>query len=273
MPKIKVGDINMYYEIHGQGEPMVFMGGFGTTVESTVKRIASFTKEYRVIIYDTRGSGRSDIPDMPYTPAMLADDLAGLLETIGVKAAHIYGESFGGYITLNFALAYPQKATSLVLRSTSCGGPHSPPRDAEYVKLNAGGGLSKLSGQERDNLMLPFLVTPEYLASHPGIKGIFTPKTPVKYPITPQGYKKLAEVTAAHDTYDRLPAIKAPALVLHGDADRILNVENARILAARIPHAELVIFKNAGHGLIEVNDECKKTTLEFLRKHHSSPGT
>jgi 3-oxoadipate enol-lactonase len=267
MPKAKVGEINLYYEIHGKGEPLVYIGGFGTTTEALKGRIAPFTKDYRVIIYDTRGSGRSDVPDITYTPAMMAGDLAGLLEAIGIKAARICGESFGGYIAQHFALGYPQKVISLVLRCTSCGGPHSPPRDPEYVKLNAAGGLANLSAPERNKLMLPFLITPGYIASHPGIEEIFTPKTPVKYPVTPAGYKKLAAVTAAHDTYDRLPRIKAPTLVVHGDADRILDVENARILAARIPGAELIIFKVAGHTLAEVNNECDKTILGFLRKH------
>jgi 3-oxoadipate enol-lactonase len=267
MPKVTVGDVNLYYEIHGQGEPLVYIGGFGTTVESTIKRITPFTKDYRLIIYDTRGSGRSDVPDITYTPAMMAGDLAGLLEAIGIKKAHICGESFGGYVAQNFALGYPSKVTSLILRCTSCGGPHAPPRDAEYVKLNAAGGLANLTAPERDKLMLPFLVTPAYISSHPGIEEIFTPKTPLKYPVTPLGYRKLAGVTATHDTYDRLPQIKAPTMIIHGDADRILNVENARILAARIPHAELVIFKDAGHALLEVNKECNKTILDFLRKH------
>jgi 3-oxoadipate enol-lactonase len=267
MPKVKVGDINIYYEIHGKGEPLVYIGGFGTTAEALTGRIAPFTKDYRVIIYDTRGSGRSDCPDMTYTPAMMADDLAGLLEAIGIKAAHICGESFGGYVAQHFTLGYPQKVTSLILRCTSCGGPHSPPRDPEYIKFNAGGDLANLSAAERNKLMLPFLITPEYIAGHSGMEKIFAPQTPIKYPVTPLGYKKLAGVTAAHDTYDRLPQIKAPTLVIHGDADRILNVENARILAARIPVAELVIFQGAGHALIEVNKECNKTILAFLSKH------
>jgi 3-oxoadipate enol-lactonase len=267
MPKVKVGDVNLYYEMHGQGAPLVYIGGFGATVETTAARVKPFTKDYRVIIYDTRGAGRSDVPDIIYTPAMMAGDLSGLLEVIGIEKAHICGESFGGYIAQNFTLGFPQKVISLILRCTGCGGPHAPPRDAEYVKFNATGGLANLSAPERNKLMLPFLVTPAYLASHPGIEEIFTPKTPIKYPVTPPGYRKLAGVTSIHDTFNRLPQINAPTLVVHGDADRILNVENARILAARIPHAELVIFKDAGHALLEVNKECNKTMLEFLKKH------
>ena len=86
MPKVKVGDINMYYEIHGEGEPLVMLPGGGGTVDSFLPRTQPFTGEFRVVVSDVRGIGRSDAPDIPYTMEMFADDLAGLLDVIGIDA-------------------------------------------------------------------------------------------------------------------------------------------------------------------------------------------
>jgi 3-oxoadipate enol-lactonase len=270
MPSVKVNDISVYYETHGQGEPLVYLNGFGATTETLAARIAALVKNYRVIVYDTRGAGRSDAPDIPYTPALMAGDLAGLLDAIGVKAAHICGESFGGMIAQHFVLGYPQKVTSLILRCTTCGGPHSAPRDPEYDRLFTDPKLLRMSEADREKMRLSFMFSLEYTKSHPEkVEAFLNPKTAIKYPTSPQGYKRLSQVSATHDTYSRLPQITAPALVIHGDADRVINPENARILAARIPGAELVIFKNAGHLLAEVPGKVNKTVLEFLKKHQT----
>jgi 3-oxoadipate enol-lactonase len=270
MPRVKAGDIYLYYETHGQGEPLVYVNGFGATTETLPRRITELVKHYRVVIYDTRGAGRSDAPDMPYSPAMMADDLAALLDAIGINAAHICGESFGGMIAQHFALGYPQKVISLILRCTTCGGSHTAPRDPEYARLFTDPQLLSLPDAERENLRSTFMFSQAYVRSCPEKIGeLLHQRTTIKYPTSPQAYKRLSQVSAAHDTYDRLPQISAPTLVIHGNADRIISHENAQILAKRIPHAQLVIFNNAGHLLAEVPEEVDKTVLEFLKKHHN----
>ena len=93
MPTAKVGDINMYYEVHGEGEPLVMIPGGGGGVQSMLPRIKAFTQEYQVVVFDGRGIGRSDASDAPYSIEMLADDLAGLLDAISIERAHVYGAS------------------------------------------------------------------------------------------------------------------------------------------------------------------------------------
>ncbi len=199
---------------------------------------------------------------------MMADDLAGLLDALGIKAAHICGESFGGMIAQHFVLNYPQKVTSLILRCTTCGGPHSAPRDPEYLKLNTDPEIQKLPEEERNRRSMPFMVSRAYIDSHPrAYEEFFGSRKPLKYPTTPLGYKRLGEVMDKHDTYNRLPEIKAPTMVIQGDADRVLNPANGRILASRIPGAELAIIKDAGHFLFEAPEEFNKLALQFLKKH------
>jgi len=125
MPKVKVGDINIYYEVHGKGEPLVMIAGFTMNTAFWFKTIPVFSREYRLVVFDNRGAGQSNKPDVPYTTEMMADDLAGLLVIIGIDSAHIFGHSMGGCIAQQFALRYPSRLKSLILASTHFGGPHA----------------------------------------------------------------------------------------------------------------------------------------------------
>ena len=114
MPTVRVGDINMYYEIHGKGEPLLLIMGLGSDLTSWIFQIPEFSKKYRVIAFDNRGVGRSDAPDVPYSTAMMADDTTGLLDALGIERAHILGLSMGGFIAQELALKYPQRVKSLI---------------------------------------------------------------------------------------------------------------------------------------------------------------
>jgi len=119
MPTVKVGDINMYYEIHGEGEPLLLTAGGGMGLAGWARQTPEFSEKYRVIVFDNRGAGRTDAPDTPYSIEMMADDTAGLLDALGIEKAHILGLSMGGMIAQEFALKYPQRVKSLILATTT----------------------------------------------------------------------------------------------------------------------------------------------------------
>ena len=264
MPKVKVGDINMYYEIHGSGEPLVYSSGAGVSTEACTELIPIYSPGYRLVLFDNRGAGRSDAPDVPYTMEMFADDLAGLLDVIDIGSAHVYGVSLGGGIAQLFALLYPDRVRSLVLSSTHCGGLHVVAPDAEITKTIT--NLAQANPEERVETMTRLCVTPEFAARNPGIMQ-WRNELMLKQPAPAQGVMRQQQVSCATDIYERLPEIKAPTLIIHGDADRLVPVENARIMASRILNAELVILKNAGHILIEAGNEPNRIMLDFLRRH------
>jgi 3-oxoadipate enol-lactonase len=269
MPIVKVGDINIYYEIHGEGEPLVLIMGYGGNSGQWFRQVPGLSQEYRVIIFDNRGTGQSDRPDISYTMGMMAGDVAGLLGAIGIDAAHVYGVSMGGMIAQHVALNHPEKVLDLVLGCTTCGGEqHSIVPDADAMTLLFDmERMQRLTPEEMIAETMPFLCGQEFIDNNPDVIKQFTEQSMEH--ITPlHTYTRQAEAIMGHDTYDRLPDIKVPALVITGDADRIVPAENSKIIVSRVPDAKLVILEGKGHGFfIEAAEEANKAIIDFLRRN------
>ncbi|MDO8635287.1 MAG: alpha/beta hydrolase, partial [Dehalococcoidia bacterium] len=112
------GDINIYYEIHGRGKPLVLLMGLGCHSGLWLYQVQEFSKRFQVIVIDNRGVGRSDKPAGDYSIEMMADDTANLLKALAIPRAHILGMSMGGAIAQRFALRYPQMLDKLVSACT-----------------------------------------------------------------------------------------------------------------------------------------------------------
>ncbi len=272
MPVVHVGDINIYYEIHGEGEPLVLIMGYGGNSGQWFRQIPGLAQKYRVISFDNRGTGRSDKPDISYTMEMMASDVAGLLEALSITAAHVYGVSMGGMIAQHVALNHPEKVISLVLGCTTCGGEqHSVVPDAEAMTLLFDmERMQRLTPEEMIKETMPFLCSQEFIDNNPDVIRQFT-KNSMEYVTPLHTYTRQAEAIMGHDTYDLLPDIKVPTLVIAGDADRIVPAGNSKIIASRIPNAKLVILEGMGHGFfIEAAEKANKVIIDFLKKHRRS---
>jgi 3-oxoadipate enol-lactonase len=265
MPVAKVGDISIYYEIHGKGEPLVLIYGYVGHSGLWFRQIPVLSKKCQIIAFDNRGVGRSDKPDIPYTMPMMAGDIAGLLDIIGIDAAHIFGISMGGMIAQHFALNYTQRVISLILGCTACGGVHMiQPEPESMAALFDFERLRKMTPEEVTRQAMPFCYSQEFMAKNPDIIEERVARQ-LEYPTPGHGAIRQAGAIMGHDTYELLPRTKSPTLVIAGDNDRLIPVENSRILASRIPGAELVIIKGAGHEFfIEDADEVNKIALDFL---------
>jgi len=270
MPTVKVGDINVYYELHGDGEPLLLINGYGQYSGHWAKLIPCLSREYRVIAFDNRGTGQSDKPKISYTIKMMAADAGGLLDAIGVDQAHIFGVSMGGMISQEFAINYPDKVISLIMGCTQCGGAKTVQPTPEALAFLFSPEIARLPVAERARATAPWLWNQEFIDKHPEAVEWYVEAT-CKYPTPPSGFACQAQAIAGHDTYDRLPQIKAPTLVITGGGDRIIQAGNSKILASRIPGAELVMLENSGHGFIgDAAAEATKAILDFLRRHPKS---
>ena len=262
MPFIDATGFRMYYEEHGDGFPLLLINGLGSDHLEWLHQFPAFEARFRVVVFDNRGTGKTDVPPGPYTTAEMADAAASLLRALGISRAHVLGVSLGGMIAQEVALRYPDLVDGLVLGCTGPGGELSVRPSPEAMAAFA---LAK--GQDREaelRRMLPFLYTDACIRGRPEeIEGFIRRR--LDHPTPPEGY--LAQLSAAvtHDASSRLEKVRARTLVIAGDADRLVNWENSVRLAGRIPGAKLVVLPGAPHRLFaETADAFNREVLRFL---------
>jgi len=269
VPKVKVNDIQLYYEVRGEGEPLVLIMGLGASTRGWDMQVPTFSREFQVVAFDNRGSGRSDKPASSYSIRLFADDAAGLMDALDIASAHVYGQSMGGLIAQEVALSHPRRVRTLVLGSTSCGGQRAVAALPEHLTLMA--SLNTLSPEEAAEKGLPLMYSAEFIARRRQ-ELIARALAEAELRPPPDAFARQVQAAVRHEAYDRLPQIRCPTLVISGSDDEIVPAENSRILAEQIPGAELVLLPKAGHGyLVECADESNAIVLDFLRRHRSGP--
>lgn len=262
MPKVGVNGLELFYEIEGDGEPVVLIPGFAAGRWIWFKQTVALSRNFCVIIFDPRGVSASDKPEGSQTISLLADDVAHLLQTIGVQSAHIVGASFGGFVAQEFALKYPSMKRKLVLCCTSFGGPnHVVPAPGTLLALASTKGL-ETEERMKANLLLAF--TPEFVQTQVAeVEQIVHLRSTNEVP--EHIYLRQLEAAVSFNVESRLEEIRSPTLVLTGDADVIVPAQNSRNLAAKIPGAKLHIIEGGSHTFfIERAEEFNRLVIDFL---------
>ena len=273
MPYAKTSDLLIYYERHGNGCPVLFIGGVGGDLRSRPHVFDSaLAKQFDLLAYDQRGTGQTDKPDTTYTMSQYASDAVDLMDAIGWTSAHVVGVSFGGMVAQELALEFPHRIRSLVLACTTSGG---------------GGGssyplhdLSDLPPGERSRKMLSISDTrrdEEWQANHPHetkrlLQQAAANAPPfIKEPGGAMGLARQIEARRYHNTYERLPNLKLPVLVCGGRHDGQATPEALVNLNNQIPGAELLFF-TGGHRFLNEDPEAYQTISDFLiRQCKASP--
>lgn len=248
-PDATVNEIRIHYTEVGQGDPLLLIMGFGMPGDAWLGSLP-FLQGFRTIYFDNRGTGRSESPEGPYTIEQMADDAAGLLDHLDIERAHVYGISMGGMIAQELALRHPEKVRSLVLGCTMCGGEQSKQPTPEVIELlvEVVSNMGKPDPASWIERQLPLLFPADWVEANPGIRDMLALMVPLMPPTPSDTAGKALAGIQAWGTYDRLPQIHVPTLVVHGDRDVLIPVENAHILAERIAGAKLHIVEGAGHG-------------------------
>jgi pimeloyl-ACP methyl ester carboxylesterase len=272
MPRLWIEDIDIYYEIAGEGEAIVLIAGLAGSGDVWFRQIPALSRMYSVVTFDNRGSGRSDKPDIPYTMKIYARDTMALLDNLGIDRAHIFGISMGGMIAQEFALNYQERVISLILGCTSCGGDGFVLPDGKTLEFLLNRRYMNQQGpEERIREMLVYSFTREFIRSRTDIVEQYVAIKLANWP-KPRSFFKQIEAVMTHDTCDRLSQIRVPTLVISGSADKQIPVKNSEILAAGIPDAELVILSDTGHGfVIEAADQVNEAVIDFLKSHQTTP--
>jgi pimeloyl-ACP methyl ester carboxylesterase len=243
----------LFHEEHGDAaaDAVVLLEGMGGDIPGWRRTISHLARELWVIAYDFRGNGHSSEPTGPVTMATFVDDTIALFDELGLDRAHVYGQSFGGMVAQELTLAHPDRVRTLILAATHCGGTHVVPAPRRAVP----------KGEPWRALYAPGFPDshPAHVAEDLRIGG--------EQPRHPSGGRRQWEAMQSFDSYDRLPLMAAPTLVLHGAEDQLIAPANAQVLAARIPDAELVLLEGAGHLYhSERADAADAAVLDFVRR-------
>lgn len=262
MPILSLPDIQLYYEEHGKGAPLVLIPGFACGSWIWFKQVGPLSQRFRVITFDPRGIGRSTVNSGPLTMRLHADDVGSLLHELEIERAHILGASFGGFVAQEFALAYPEMTRTLSLCCTSFGGPsHVAPSLETLTAITSTDGFNT---KERIRRILIPAFSPEFVSEHPE-EVDHTVNLRLASPLTEELYRAQIAAAVSFNAESRVRAIEAPTLVLTGDADAIVPAQNSHNLAANIPGSELKTISGGSHlFFIEQPSEVNQIVTDFL---------
>lgn len=266
MPKIKVNDIELCYEEHGAGEPLVLIGGYTMVKESWQLQVEGLSDRFRVITFDNRGVGETTVPEEPFTIADMASDTVGLLDALGIDKAHFFGVSMGGLICQILALDYPDRVKKVILGCTTHGGRYAVQPEHEVMTVLAKASDPNIPVEEAVRMRLPVICSDRFINEDPERLEELV-EFSMKYWPTPQGANGQFGALSVFNVKKRLGEITCPILVITGGEDRMMPPENSKLLAEGISGAELSILDGAGHSFtFERPDEVNKVLLDFLTR-------
>lgn len=269
MPYQDVNGIKIYYEIHGKGEPLLLIMGIRRNIEWWYKQLPDLSAQCQVIVFDNRGSGRTDKPTDDYRIEQFADDTAGLMRGLGIKHAHILGYSMGGYIAQELAITYPRMVDSLILVSTGAGGSRAVTMSAERAEKFA--DIQGLTPEEILQKNMDIFFSDHFIRTHPDQVRIFS-ELSMRWYQPAEAFVQQFNACQKHDTVSRLDSVKVPTLIMSGDDDPLIPPQNSIILKELMPNAELKMFPALRHCFfIEDSEKFNQTVMAFLQSVKDKP--
>ena len=246
----------------GKGDAILWLQGLNAPAAAWAVQLAHFSQTHRNIAPDARGVGQSDAPPGPYTVRQLAQDAVAVLDAAAVDRAHVVGLSLGGAVAQELALAQPGRVRSLALLATfAAQAPRSRALlEAWRMLYPAAIGDPRLR-KAWELQAYTWLFTDRFWRSEANVRAAlrFASSQP---PQPPEGFVGQVDAALSHDARDRLPAIRSPTLVIHGELDQLSPKENGEDLARLIPGAELLLLPQVGHA---VNLEGQRAVNGALR--------
>jgi len=265
MPKVKANNITLHYEQQGSGDPLVLIPYLAADNACYAFQVAEYSKHFTCISLDLRGTGESDKPQGAYSTEDLADDVAGFMQALGIRKAHVTGLSLGAAIGMWVAAKHPEMVKSLSLHSGW------PKTDAYLHTMVQGLQVSaKGMGNVAEMVILclfPWCFTPELYAAKPDyIQNLaaFVRSRPAQ---SVASFISQSNAVASHDAEANLGRITAPTQITFGRHDAATSTRFAERLKGPIGKSEMVVFENCSHAPIYENvEEFNGKTLEFLKR-------
>jgi 3-oxoadipate enol-lactonase len=259
--KVKVNGIDIHYTIDGERGPWVCLS-HSLACHSGMwdEQVTALKQNYRVLCFDTRGHGQSEVPAGPYSFVQMADDVSALLDAVRIERAHFVGLSMGGMIGQSLGLRHPQRLLSLTLANTASRQPVG--AEKLWEERIAQARTQGMQALQEGTLSRWF--TEAYRTAQPAAMqriGAMICATPV------EGYANCGFAIARINFTDQLKAIRCPTLIVVGEDDPSTPVAMSREIHAAIPGSELVVLQQAAHlSNVEQAAAFNSALLDFLRR-------
>jgi 3-oxoadipate enol-lactonase len=254
MPFAKLNGIELYYEEHGQGPALIFAHGAGGSHLSWWQQVPVFASQFRCITFDHRGFGFSrEVPQGP-GPKAFADDLRGLLDHLKIERAALVSQSMGGWTSLGFACAAPERVSALALCDTMAG--VDDPEVIEEMKLHGApkGGLAQV---------LTRVYAQDYPQREPQKAFLYSQISALNLHVPPNLVPAMMNL---RHRVDPVVAKRIPTLILVGEQDALTTPRLMGLMARCIPHAQFIKIPGAGHSVyFEKPEEFNRVLMDFLR--------
>jgi 3-oxoadipate enol-lactonase len=261
MPIAERDGVRLHWESEGSGAPVLLIMGLGMNATGWWRTVPVLAERLRVLAFDNRGVGRSDRPPGPYSVGRLADDAIAVLDAAGERSAHVYGISLGGMIAQEVALRHPGRVRGLVLGATTPGGARGIAADEGTLAFFR--RRASMPAEEAVWASVPYNYAARTRREH-GDRIARDIERRLRYPIERAPYEAQLAAALGHDTGDRLGAIAAPTLVVHGEEDVMVPTANAHVLAEAIAGSELRLWPQAAHLYFTDEPEADRAVADWL---------
>ncbi len=257
MPTLSLGDVSLYYQVHGRGPWLVLAHGAAGNHLSWWQQVPVFAQRYRCLVFDHRGFGLSHNGERGPEPARFVDDLEALLDHLGAEEVRLIGQSMGGFTCLGFALRHPQRVKALVMASTLAG-MRRPVWQAAPQEVRAHAQRLWERRRQRGRRALG----PAFARLHPHLAFLYrqiASLNPPRPPDLPRRYPILAWEPA------ELQRLTMPVLFIVGEEDDLFPPPLVAVGKELLPNARLLVVPGAGHSVYYEKPEAfNRAVLEFL---------
>lgn len=264
MPTAKLDDIEIYYEIHGEGEPLLCVMGLASDTLAWALQVPAWSESYRTIVFDNRDVGRSGYAEADYDVADMARDALALADELGLDSFHLVGVSMGGTIAQQMALRSPDRIRTLTLCVTFGG-------SGRWGREKARLWTSDAVGREREDMvdeLLLLCLSEKTFENEQMVAFLRYMILANENPQKPEGFARQLRATSAHEVRDRLGELSMPVHVIGAEEDVLVPVWKSRELARLIPGAKLTVLEGAAHGVnLERAEDFNAAVLAFVDEH------
>lgn len=268
MPTVEANGQTLYYEVHGEGEPLLCVMGLAADTLAWTLQLPAFSAGHGTIVFDNRDVGQSSQAAGSYEIADMAQDALALADVLELDSFHLLGVSMGGAIAQEIALQAPDRVRTLTLAVTF----HDCSAYARRLAEVWSARVSQISREQHIDELMLLSQSETFYESPEMVEFVRTAMLANPHPQPSDAFGRQLAACGRHDTRDRLGSLTMPTHVIGGEYDLLVPVWKSRDIASLIPGAKLTVLPKAPHGLsLERAEEFNAAVLEFVRERVATP--